>query len=58
MVTVEDWVMVQSMVADRLEIDAWAAVIGGSLGGMQAMQWSIDYPSRILFSNFPFWVVS
>ncbi|HAY46207.1 MAG TPA: homoserine O-acetyltransferase [Gammaproteobacteria bacterium] len=50
MVTVEDWVTVQSMVADRLKIDVWAAVIGGSLGGMQAMQWSIDYPSRIKHS--------
>jgi homoserine O-acetyltransferase/O-succinyltransferase len=47
MVTVEDWVTIQSMVSDRLEINIWAAVIGGSLGGMQAMQWGIDYPNRI-----------
>ncbi|WP_019104003.1 homoserine O-acetyltransferase MetX, partial [Chromobacterium haemolyticum] len=33
--------------ADRLGIERWAAVIGGSLGGMQALQWSIDYPERI-----------
>jgi homoserine O-acetyltransferase len=33
--------------ADRLGIDCFAAVIGGSLGGMQAMQWSIDYPDRL-----------
>ena len=46
-VTVDDWVQAQARLADRLGIDAWAAVIGGSLGGMQALQWSIDLPSRI-----------
>jgi len=46
-VTVCDWVRAQARLADRLGIDAWAAVIGGSLGGMQALQWSIDFPSRI-----------
>jgi len=46
-VTVCDWVRSQARLADRLGIDAWAAVIGGSLGGMQALQWSIDFPSRI-----------
>jgi len=46
-VTVRDWVRSQARLADRLGIDAWAAVIGGSLGGMQAMQWAIDYPERI-----------
>jgi len=47
MVTVRDWVATQAMLADALGIDRWAAVIGGSLGGMQAMQWSIDYPQRV-----------
>ena len=46
-VTVVDWVRSQVLLADRLEIDQWAAVIGGSLGGMQAMQWAIDYPDRL-----------
>ncbi len=46
-VTVKDWVRSQARLADALEIEQWAAVIGGSLGGMQAMQWSIDYPERL-----------
>ncbi|MBP6561917.1 MAG: homoserine O-acetyltransferase [Neisseriaceae bacterium] len=47
MVTVKDWVSAQVRLADDLGVDAWAAVIGGSLGGMQALQWAIDYPERI-----------
>jgi homoserine O-acetyltransferase len=47
MVTVKDWVNSQARLADRLGIQRWAAVIGGSLGGMQAMQWAIDYPDRV-----------
>jgi len=46
-VTVIDWVHAQAQLADRLGIDAWAAVIGGSLGGMQALRWTITYPERI-----------
>ena len=46
-VTVEDWVKSQAMLADFLGIDAFAAVVGGSLGGMQALQWSMAYPERI-----------
>ena len=46
-VTVEDWVQSQAMLADYLGIDAFAAVVGGSLGGMQALQWSMAYPERI-----------
>ncbi|AIR88538.1 homoserine O-succinyltransferase MetX [Pseudomonas cremoricolorata] len=45
--TVEDWVHSQARLADRLGIAQWAAVVGGSLGGMQALQWSITYPERI-----------
>ncbi|MCD4498289.1 homoserine O-succinyltransferase MetX [Chromobacterium vaccinii] len=46
-VTVPDWVTSQARLADRLGIDRWAAVIGGSLGGMQALHWSIAYPQRV-----------
>ena len=46
-VTVRDWVESQSKLADELGIKSWAAVMGGSLGGMQAMQWSLDYPKRV-----------
>ena len=46
-VTVKDWVRSQARLADALGIEQWAAVIGGSLGGMQAMQWAIDYPQRL-----------
>jgi len=46
-VTVIDWVHAQARLADRLGIDRWAAVIGGSLGGMQALRWTITYPQRI-----------
>ena len=45
--TVADWVDSQVMLADHLGIEQWAAVIGGSLGGMQALQWSIAYPTRL-----------
>ena len=46
-VTVEDWVNSQARLADFLGIQQLAAVLGGSLGGMQALQWSIAYPNRI-----------
>lgn len=46
-ITVKDWVTTQAMLADALAIPSWAVVIGGSLGGMQAMQWAIDIPQRI-----------
>lgn len=47
MVTVTDWVNTQAQLADRLGIECWAAVIGGSLGGMQTLEWSIRYPDRL-----------
>ncbi len=47
MMTVKDWVKVQARLADYLGISCWAAVIGGSLGGMQVLQWSIDFPERL-----------
>ena len=46
-VTVEDWVDSQARLADRLGIEAWAATMGGSLGGMQAMQWTLSCPERV-----------
>ena len=46
-VTVEDWVDAQSRLADYLGIERFAAVMGGSLGGMQALSWAIRYPERI-----------
>ena len=46
-VTVRDWVNSQARLADHFGIECWAAVVGGSLGGMQAMQWAIDYPDRL-----------
>jgi homoserine O-acetyltransferase len=46
-VTVEDWVAAQARLADRLGIDQFAAVMGGSLGGMQALAWSIMFPARL-----------
>jgi homoserine O-acetyltransferase len=46
-VTVEDWVDAQARLADRLGISRFAAVMGGSLGGMQALSWAIRYPQRV-----------
>ena len=46
-VTVEDWVDAQARVADRFGIEKFAAVMGGSLGGMQALAWSLRYPERL-----------
>ena len=47
LVTVEDWVESQARLADRLGIRQFAAIMGGSLGGMQALHWSIHYPERV-----------
>ena len=49
-VTVEDWVEAQARLADRLGIERFAAAIGGSLGAMQALQWTLSYPGRIRHS--------
>lgn len=46
-VTVEDWVNSQARLADYLGIKQLAAILGGSLGGMQALQWAIAYPERV-----------
>lgn len=47
MMAVVDWVHAQARLADRLGIGRWAAVMGGSLGGMQALRWTITYPERV-----------
>jgi homoserine O-acetyltransferase len=49
-VTVEDWVEAQARLADRLGIERFAAAIGGSLGAMQALQWTLSYPDRVRHS--------
>jgi homoserine O-acetyltransferase len=46
-VTVEDWVNAQARLTDRLGIQRFAAVMGGSLGGMQALQWTLSFPDRV-----------
>lgn len=46
-VTVEDWVDAQARLLDRLGIEVLAAVMGGSLGGMQALSWTLQYPQRV-----------
>lgn len=46
-VTVPDWVNAQARLADHLGVAQWAAVAGGSLGGMQALQWTMQYPERV-----------
>jgi homoserine O-acetyltransferase len=45
--TVEDWVNAQSLLLDRLGVAQLAAVLGGSLGGMQALSWTLQYPERM-----------
>ena len=46
-VTVEDWVDAQARLLDALGIETLAAVMGGSLGGMQALSWTLRYPARV-----------
>jgi len=44
---VRDWVDTQFLLMQYLGLDFWAAVVGGSLGGMQAMRWSLEYPEQV-----------
>ncbi|MEO6697192.1 MAG: homoserine O-acetyltransferase, partial [Gammaproteobacteria bacterium] len=46
-ITVRDWVNSQARLGAALGINQWAAIIGGSLGGMQALQWAMDYPGGL-----------
>ncbi len=46
-VTIRDMVRVQALLADRLGIGTWRAVVGGSMGGMQALEWAVMFPERL-----------
>jgi homoserine O-acetyltransferase len=46
-ITVEDWVAAQARLAEKLGIDQFAAVMGGSLGAMQSLQWTISHPEKL-----------
>jgi homoserine O-acetyltransferase len=46
-VTCRDWVNSQNALRMHLGIEQWAAIVGGSMGGMQVMQWAIDYPDKL-----------
>lgn len=46
-VTVEDWVRLQALLLDKLGVDELHAVVGGSLGGQQAIEWALRYPERV-----------
>lgn len=46
-VTCRDWVNSQNELRQHLGVDQWAAVVGGSMGGMQVMQWAIDFPDKL-----------
>ena len=43
----KDWVQLQKLLADKLKIQTWKLVVGGSLGGMQSLQWAIDFPDMV-----------
>jgi homoserine O-acetyltransferase/O-succinyltransferase len=45
--TIRDQVNAQAAFADELGIDRWAAVVGGSMGGMQALEWAVSFPERV-----------
>jgi homoserine O-acetyltransferase len=46
-ITIRDQVHVEARLADALGIDGWAAVVGGSMGGMRALEWAVSYPDRV-----------
>ena len=46
-VTIRDQVQVESLLADRLGIDRWHLVLGGSMGGMRALEWAVTHPGRV-----------
>jgi homoserine O-acetyltransferase/O-succinyltransferase len=46
-VSVRDQVAVEAVVADRLHVRRWALVVGGSMGGMRALEWAVTYPDRV-----------
>jgi homoserine O-acetyltransferase len=46
-VTIRDMVRVQAKLADHIGVGAWAAIVGGSMGGMQALEWCVMFPERV-----------
>jgi homoserine O-acetyltransferase len=46
-ITIRDQVAVEAALADELGVERWAAVIGGSMGGMRALEWCVGYPDRV-----------
>jgi len=46
-VTCKDWINSQNTLREHLEVNCWLAVVGGSMGGMQVLQWTIDHPEKI-----------
>ena len=46
-ITIRDMVRAQARLADHLGVDRWHAVVGGSMGGMQVLEWAITYPHRV-----------
>jgi homoserine O-acetyltransferase len=47
MVTIRDQVVVEAALANRLGIERWAAVVGGSMGGQRALEWAVSFPDRV-----------
>jgi homoserine O-acetyltransferase len=47
LVTIRDQVTVEAALADRLGVGAWAAVVGGSMGGMRVLEWCVGHPERV-----------
>ena len=46
-ITIRDQVVVEAALADRLGVDRWHAVVGGSMGGMRALEWAVGFPERV-----------
>ena len=46
-ITIRDQVVVEAALADRLGIDQWHAVVGGSMGGMRVLEWAVGFPDRL-----------
>jgi homoserine O-acetyltransferase/O-succinyltransferase len=46
-ITIRDQVAVEAALADRLDIERWSAIVGGSMGGMRAVEWAVTYPERL-----------
>lgn len=53
LITIRDQVQVEAVLADALGVTQWAAVLGGSMGGMRALEWAVTYP--LIVSGWPSW---